>query len=121
MGLDMYLMARRPSDTPNAEVAYWRKANGIHRWFVSNVQKGVDDCGHYDVSREQLESLVLLCQRVHDDPKLAAELLPTQGGFFFGSTDYDTWYRMQLESTISQVSLALEDKANTEFFYHSSW
>ena len=27
------------------ELGYWRKANQIHRWFVENVQDGVDNCG----------------------------------------------------------------------------
>ena len=30
-------------------VAYWRKANAIHKWFVDHVQDGVDDCGEYYV------------------------------------------------------------------------
>ena len=32
------------------EVGYWRKANQIHRWFVTNIQDGVDNCGDYYVS-----------------------------------------------------------------------
>jgi hypothetical protein len=35
-------------DSPNiyveTTVAYWRKANAIHSWFVQNVQDGVDEC-----------------------------------------------------------------------------
>ena len=46
------------------EVAYWRKANQIHQWFVENVQDGKDDCGDYHVSKEQLQSLVDLCKLV---------------------------------------------------------
>lgn len=40
------------------QLAYWRKANQIHQWFVTNVQEGKDDCGDYDVSPEQLKELV---------------------------------------------------------------
>lgn len=39
------------------EVGYWRKANAIHRWFVDNVQGGVDECQHSYVDSEQLEEL----------------------------------------------------------------
>lgn len=39
------------------QVAYWRKANAIHKWFVDHVQDGVDDCGHYEVSTDQLHEL----------------------------------------------------------------
>lgn len=87
MGLDMYLAKKRyignkyrkPEEQVKVEgagikqervteitedVAYWRKANAIHKWFVDNVQHGVDDCGHHPVSREQLKSLSKLCQTV---------------------------------------------------------
>lgn len=46
------------------EVAYWRKANAIHRWFVQNCQGGVDDCRRAHVRREQLQELVDLCKWV---------------------------------------------------------
>lgn len=46
------------------DVGYWRKANAIHRWFVENVQNGVDDCGYYEVSKEQLEELLDVCNQV---------------------------------------------------------
>lgn len=46
------------------EVAYWRKANAIHQWFVTNVQEGEDDCKEYYVGREQLEDLLKLCNTV---------------------------------------------------------
>jgi homoserine trans-succinylase len=46
------------------EVAYWRKANQIHQWFVQNVQDGNDDCGSYDVTKEELQQLVDLCKTV---------------------------------------------------------
>src|SRR5690606_29699482 len=66
------------------EVAYWRKCNAIHNWFVENVQDGEDDCGDYYVSKEQLKKLVDLCKNLltNKDIGKAKELLPTQGGFF---------------------------------------
>ena len=45
-------------------VAYWRKANAIHRWFVENVQDGNDDCRSYPVHREQLTQLRDVCDKV---------------------------------------------------------
>ena len=47
-----------------ASVAYWRKANQVHAWFVENVQGGNDDCNSYEVSAEQLQELVNLCKGV---------------------------------------------------------
>lgn len=48
------------------QMGYWRKANAIHQWFVTNVQDGEDDCKDYYVSREQLKELRDLCQLVLD-------------------------------------------------------
>lgn len=52
------------------EVAYWRKANMIHNWFVENVQNGEDDCGTYEVTEENLADLLDICERVLDASKL---------------------------------------------------
>jgi hypothetical protein len=52
------------------DVGYWRKANAIHKWFVEHVQGGRDDCGHYYVSREQLEQLKSACDKVLANSKL---------------------------------------------------
>lgn len=46
------------------EVAKWRKANAIHKWFVDNVQDGEDDCKEYHVSHDQLTELRDLCAKV---------------------------------------------------------
>jgi len=48
------------------QVAYWRKANAIHAWFVENVQDGVDECQRTYVSREDLEELLDVVTRVLD-------------------------------------------------------
>lgn len=52
-----------------------------------------------------------------------AELLPCQGGFFFGSTDYDEYYMRDIESTIEQITAILpkSDDEDVEFTYSSSW
>ena len=48
------------------EVAYWRKANHIHKWFVDNIQEGIDDCRDHYVSREDIQKLVDLCKQVKE-------------------------------------------------------
>lgn len=50
-----------------------------------------------------------------------AELLPTQSGFFFGSTDYDQWYLDDVKETISIIDKALENTEHCEFEYYASW
>ena len=104
-----------------AEVGYWRKANAIHNWFVQNVQEGEDDCKSYYVSRESLEELKNLCQRVLVDNKLAQELLPPTSGFFFGSTEPDEYYFTDLRSTIEIIDRALALPNGWVIGYQSSW
>lgn len=103
------------------EIAYWRKANQIHRWFVENCQNGIDECQSSYVSREKLEELLNLCKRVEADNSLADELLPSASGFFFGGTDYDEWYYNDIAHTIKCLTEALEDEDADEFEYNASW
>jgi hypothetical protein len=105
------------------EVAYWRKANHIHSWFVKYVQDGKDDCGEYYVSKAQLTDLMETVRRVVESPTEAKDLLPTQSGFFFGSTDYDDYYFDELRSTMSMLRVVIDliDKHGIEIYYSSSW
>jgi len=126
MGLDMYLdrVTKVPAigeSKDSTEVAYWRKANAIHAWFVENVQGGVDKCEPHEVIKKQLEELLLICNYVFETRD--TEQLPTQGGFFFGSTDYDQWYLDDLKSTIEQLQKVVDetDWKNEKIIYQSSW
>lgn len=146
MGLDMYLTAKMSlydKDKRSAKVrkifpvmfksgninyirvgfegGYWRKANHIHEWFVTNVQGGVDDCGYYAVGRETLKRLLDICRKIMTNPEIAEELLPTQAGFFFGSTEYDEYYCRDLKRTVEIIERCLQLPEEWSFEYHSSW
>lgn len=101
-------------------VGYWRKANQIHAWFVKNVQGGEDNCGTYAVAREQLEELKEICINVLAVPEMAMELLPPQAGFFFGSTEIDEWYLLDIQNTINIIDRCLNSDFDY-FTYSSSW
>ena len=101
------------------QVCYWRKANQIHNWFVKNVQDGTDDCGEYEVSTDQLESLINDCKLILADHSLAKEILPTQDDFFFGGTEYDEYYFQDLENTVKELTPLLKETG--DFYYRSSW
>jgi hypothetical protein len=103
------------------EVAYWRKANHIHNWFVNNVQNGTDDCGTYYVSREHLEELKTECQAVLNNPNTADKHLPCRSGFFFGSTDYDDDYYDIIKDTMKIIDDCLSDEDAEHFEYNASW
>lgn len=104
-------------------VAYWRKANAIHKWFVDKCQGGVDECQETYLEREHLQQLVDTCKIVLGDMSRADELLPTSSGFFFGSADYDEFYKSDLEYTVERIEKILSDPAlaKCDFYYQSSW
>jgi hypothetical protein len=106
------------------QVGYWRKANAIHKWFVDNIQDGVDDCCyHREVTKEDLEELRDICHEVLCNPDVAEDRLPTQSGFFFGGTGYGEWYMDDIRTTIEIVTQVLQttDFDKEMLFYVSSW
>lgn len=108
------------------EVGYWRKANQIHNWFVENVQDGKDECQESYVSRKQLQQLLDLCNKVLSAKEQAvtvgAEVLPTKSGFFFGSTEYDSYYLDDLSDTKKILEGVLSGpEGEGDFYYRASW
>ena len=112
----------RNSALVKMKVAYWRKVNAVHGWFVDNCQNGEDDCRSTYVSREALQELLDICKKVTDNHSLAEELLPVAQGFFFGAYEYDDYYFGDIAETIDMLTSVL---ANTptdwDFEYESSW
>lgn len=150
MGLDMYLSAekylysfrdddiaeakkigkaigtKRRVKSVSVEVAYWRKANAIHGWFVRNVQDGEDDCKPYSLDMDTLKELRELCNKLlkNKNADEAMQLLPPQDGFFFGSAEVDEYYWEDLKLTVKQIDEILADPLFNEswdFVYQSSW
>lgn len=105
------------------ELAYWRKANAIHNWFVKNVQGGKDDCDEYYVPLEKLRELKEDCEKVLADNKLATEILPSLKGFFFGSYSYDEYYERDLVRTVEILDKILSSPDAKDWWiqYRSSW
>ena len=138
MGLDMYLYRTKKIEGINSpeeygklsftakydDVGYWRKANAIHQWFVKNAQ--VDEKNSFSfafITKQQLENLMNVVTKVLNDHTLAESLLPTQAGFFFGSTEYDEWYFTNVEKTRDTLERALleTDWEKQVVLYHASW
>lgn len=149
MGLDMYLMASKKMPREQAalmmkadpttfrewynvweenenevplvaNVAYWRKANAIHGWFVREVQNGEDDCGEYPVTTEQLQELRDKCAAILNGADRGSHGIVPTSGFFFGSTD-DQAYRKDLEDTVAKIDGVLKEWEGWDVEYHSSW
>lgn len=101
---------------------YWRKVNAVHRWFVENCQGGIDECQKSPVHPEALMDLLERCENVAADHDKAAELLPSQAGFFFGSVEYDDWYFSDIEATAKELKTQIAQcPSGTKFYYVASW
>jgi len=129
MGLDMFL-AKKPKSSDkddiyisDNELAYWRKANAIHSWFISNCAGGLDNCEPVSITKDELLELRARCFECLDNPDRANEILPVKSGFFFGSENYDEWYFRDISGTITLIDNAIESvDFNTEdIFYLASW
>ena len=104
-------------------VAYWRKANAIHGWFV-DLDGGRDECQTIYVSLDQLKELRELANSVVLTPAMAGDVLPPQEGFFFGSYDIDEWYINDMKNTVEMLDKIISNVSPDEyptFFYQASW
>lgn len=132
------------------QVGYWRKFNALHNWFVENVQDGRDECQESYVDQEKLEELIVLLHEVKniletspkkkvqvkngwsngedtfveievvEDSDKLDELFPTSSGFFFGGTEYDEYYKEQVEETIELLTNLLKEEGG-DYYYQASW
>lgn len=116
-----YEFALDKDDVIKKEVAYWRKANAIHQWFVEECGDGVDECQEMYVDKDKLKELLELCERVLENKNQASELLPTQSGFFFGSLEYDEGYFQNIEYTKNTLINIINNPHIRHVYYQASW
>jgi hypothetical protein len=102
------------------EVAYWRKFNALHHWITEHTD-GVDNCQVVYIDEGTLELLLETLKEVHNDHSKAKDLLPTQSGFFFGTTEYDEYYFHDVERTVELLENLLKEETEGSFYYHASW
>jgi len=104
------------------EVAYWRKANAIHGWFIQYAEE--DDCTPIYLRREQVAELLSICKQllVDRNPDEAQEFLPPTEGFFFGSYEINDWYWQDVEDTARMLDEILTNvPEDWSFRYQASW
>jgi hypothetical protein len=132
------------------QVAYWRKFNALHNWFVNECGDGEDRCQEIyigDRLPELLETLLKVKEVYENSPKKKVqvesgwsngeksfvevevpedtdtldELFPTSSGFFFGGTEYDEYYIEQVNETIELIEGLLKEDENGDYYYQASW
>ena len=100
--------------------AYFRKVNFLFAYYQNNG-KMIDECYAF-TDKDDIDDIISRCERVLKDHKLAEYLLPTQSGFFFGSTDFDKWYFSDVKDCLRQMKKyrkLLEDEETTGYVIFS--
>jgi hypothetical protein len=111
------------------QVAYWRKFNALHGWFVNECGGGIDECQNINVDEDKLVELLETLKKVSDNFTLAKELLPPVQGFFFGGDEIDEYYKEDVNSTIKIIEELLKEHEQSkeyglysgDFEYRASW
>ena len=105
------------------QIGYFRKFNALHAYIVDTLANGVDECQEIEITKDDLLTLYNNLNMIGNDKGAAEKLLPTQDGFFFGSTDYGDYYFSDVEEAIEMCEFFLEhidfDKYN--LVYQASW
>jgi len=122
------------------EVAYWRKFNALHGWFVNECADGVDECQSIYVPVEKLEQLLTTLKEVklvidnskkvvkvlkdwnggeyevevYDCEDAVRDILPPTQGFFFGSYEVDQWYKEYVNETVITIENLLEELGESD-------
>ena len=89
---------------PWNEVAYFRKVNFLIPFFGYE-----ENCSNIEIDKYQVEDLIEACKEVLANHDKASFFLPTQEGFFFGSTDYDDWYFDDVQNVKEKFEEILAD------------
>ena len=98
------------------QVGYWRKANSIHKWFVDNVQNGVDECQESVVSKEQLQKLLYICKTLQEEMVLQKGII--ENGQVLQEAKFTPKY--ELGDMVVNEELCKELLPTTEGFFFGS-
>lgn len=133
MGLDIFFYKAKEYKENREEaksIGYLRKCNVVYGYAQNELGINEDECTSI-FNHSELVDLKERCLRVQEILKdgftdeaieKVEEILPTQEGFFFGSTDYDEYYLTQVEETLEVVEKILdtiteEEKVVVYFWY----
>ena len=121
-------------------VCYWRKFNALHKYFADNFGEENDNCTNMYLEIEDIIELRDLLKELSGkiklgkggavkNPEVCEEMLPTTGGFFFGSTEYDEWYAEDIKNTVKMLDKVIAEhnelvKTVKEYditYYYKAW
>ena len=124
MGLDMYI------EMEDETIVEWRKSNQIHGWFTRRFHD-FENCKGVVITKKDILALasdISMCINEIIEIGYAGEVcktrLPTVSGFFFGPTDYDYWYVMDLFDSLKKVmkcEYMMTKNPDAKFTYVAWW
>ncbi len=114
MGLDITIQSKKCEK-------YFRKVNFLIPFVQSTMDHPMDNCEHVSLSIENLQDLINKCKAVLADHSKAEELLPTQCGFFFGSTAYDEWYFHDVQQVYDDISEMVGEMTEGDIAVFEAW
>ena len=123
----MYLWRTKSDNSENGreDLRDWRKLNGIHGWFVDEVQNEVDNCEVHEVSIAKMEQFLADLKLALSQRKFCntPEVMVPREGFFFGGTECDEYYWEEIIDTIGAIENIMKEKdwKDYHYWYCSSW
>lgn len=129
------------ADNGISDIGYFRKVNFLMEFFAYT-----GNCEFKEISKEELEDLKERCKEIssikpskivhermkdgsktertvysEEDIQKCEELLPTQSGFFYGSTEYDEWYFRDVDEVYKWVLGVLDELKDDEVVLMYCW
>ena len=147
MGLDQWLMRSKDSGEHD-EVIYWRKENQFHKWFIDHcapenyeyekqepipvtkqdiqdllttIKELLDKFNELQVSFSVAVNPLIIESPLDQWIDLCKKKLPTQSGFFFGSTEYNECYYESLKSAAERLELIIDDWDDSFNYTYETW
>lgn len=99
MGLDIFI-----DKVKSTNIAYFRKINFLVKYFENYIEHEIKNLRYVDIDEESIIELINRCQQVLEDHNLAKDLLPTEEEFFFGPTEYDEHYFLNVEEVLNTMT-----------------
>ena len=118
----------KPAIVESREIFYWRKFNALHGFIVDTFANGVDECQTIEIGKAGVAKIVSALRETARMLKAKHGLDPTKlpvkpvGGFFFGSTEIDDYYKRNIEEALEMFDNLLASLSDEEtVFYEASW
>jgi len=110
------IVSAKPSEICTETDLYYRKVNFLYAFFPPTEEEMAI------IEKADAERLVEACNKVikaynngnADWESVAEEELPTQSGFFFGSTDYDDWYISDVKQVRREFAKLIKEWSDGE-------